>query len=201
MSQEGKISEINHRVGNIHLILGPMYAGKTTELIRLINRAKIAGKKCLTIKYYKDIRYDVEKLSTHDQLKINALISEGNSLMKTLSKVKNLTDYDCLFIDEIQFYEDAATVCDQLANEGYEVTVCGLQSNFMRKTFKVISDLLGFCDHLTHLTAIDSLTGNEASFTARLTSETQEELIGGQETYLAVDRSHYFAINPKTRII
>ena len=138
MSEYKKFSKIDHRAGKIHLILGPMYAGKTTELIRLRNRAKSAGKKCLIIKYCKDIRYDIEKLSTHDQLKIDALISEGNNLRKTLLKIPNLTDYDCLFIDEIQFYEDAATVCDQLANEGYEVIVCGLQSNFKRQTFKVI---------------------------------------------------------------
>lgn len=196
MSQEKKFSKMDHSVGKIHLILGPMYAGKTTELIRLRNRAKLAGKKCLMIKYYKDIRYDTEKLSTHDQLKIDALISEGNSLTKTLLKIPDLTYYECLFIDEIQFYEDGAVVCDQLANEGYEVTACGLQSNFMRKTFKVISELVGFSDYLTHLTAIDSKTGNQASFTARLTNETEEEIIGGQDTYIAVDRCHYLAINP-----
>ena len=52
--------------GRIHLIIGPMYAGKTTELLRLKKRAEIAGQKCLAIKFYKDLRYDEDRLSTHD---------------------------------------------------------------------------------------------------------------------------------------
>lgn len=181
--------------GLIHLIIGPMYAGKTNKLIQLKQEAEKNGKKCLAIKYYKDIRYSCELLSTHDQLQIPALISEGNSLKETFDKVENLHEYDCLFIDEIQFYPDAAVICDQLANEGYEVIVCGLQSDFLRRTFKVVSELVGLSERITHLTAIDSKTGHLASFTARLSYEVEQEVIGGFDKYIAVERSHYLQMN------
>lgn len=53
--------------GGIELILGPMFAGKTTELLRRVQRHAISGKKCLYIKYSADTRYDVTRISTHDQ--------------------------------------------------------------------------------------------------------------------------------------
>ena len=55
------------RHGQIQLIFGPMFSGKTTELIRRINRYTIAKENCLLIKYYRDDRYDVENASTHDR--------------------------------------------------------------------------------------------------------------------------------------
>lgn len=181
--------------GNVHLIFGPMYAGKTTELIRLKKRAEIAGLKCIVIKYYKDIRYDDHKISTHEKRKIDALVSDGPSLAKTIEKIADLHTYHCIFIDEIQFYDDAPDICDQLANQGHQVIVCGLQGDFERKPFDVISRLIPMAENFTHLKAIDEKTGGDAAFTARLTSEKQQHIIGGKEMYISVDRSHYHELN------
>ena len=183
------------RQGKLHLIFGPMYAGKTTELIRLKDRAENAGKKTIAIKYYKDVRYDNQQLSTHDKIKRSAICSHGSSLKKTIESIIDIEQYDCFFIDEIQFYEDGAEVSDNLANLGYEVVVCGLQGDFKRQTFKVIADLIGLADQFTHLTAIDRETGNEASFTARFSGEIEQEVIGGEDKYIATDRDHYLKIN------
>ncbi len=180
--------------GSIHLIIGPMYAGKTTELIRLKNRAEIAGKKCLVIKYQNDTRYDVSKLSTHNLIMIEAISSINNSLKQTMHNIVNLQEYDCVFIDEIQFYKDGANVCDELADAGYEVIVSGLQGDFERKRFECIADLIPHAEKITHLTAIDSTTGEEAAFTARITNEIEQECIGSNEMYLAVDRLHHLKI-------
>jgi len=174
-----------------------MYAGKTKELLRLKDRAEIAGRKCLVIKFYKDVRYDEKKLSTHDLIKSDALISSGNNLRATVDSISDLLDYDCIFVDEIQFYEDGAETCDKLANEGFEVVVSGLQGDFQRKKFGCIPDLVPLAEKITHLTAIDAQTGEEAAFTARLTAETAQELIGGKESYIAVDRLHYLEIHQK----
>jgi thymidine kinase len=182
--------------GNIHLILGPMFCGKTTELIRLKNRAEIAGKKCLVIKYHKDLRYDSQKLSTHDLIKTEAIVSNGNNLRKTIDEIPGLDTYNCIFVDEIQFYEDGDITCDFLANRGFEVVVCGLKGDSKRKPFGCVPYLIPLVETLTHLTAIDAKTGNDASFTARLSSELEQEVIGGADKYIAVDRSHYFEICP-----
>jgi len=197
MSQNTMFQNIMPRIqkGKIHLIIGPMYAGKTTELLRLKKRAEIAGQKCLAIKFYKDLRYDEAKLSTHDQEKTDAFVSKGNNLKNTVDSVIDLHQYDSIFIDEIQFYEDGAETCDDLANRGFEVVVSGLQGDFKRKKFGCIPDLIPLVEKITHLTAVDSRTGGDAAFTARLTDETAQEVIGGKETYIAVDRFHYMEIN------
>ena len=189
------------KFGKIHLIIGPMYAGKTTELVRLMKRATIANRKCLVIKFDKDVRYDETKLVTHDLIAVNATVSLGNNLRQTLNNVENLTSYNCIFVDEIQFYEDGAETCDQLANEGFEVIVSGLQGDFQRKKFGCIPDLIPIADRITHLTAIDKETGEEAPFTYRLTSETEQEVIGGNDKYIAVDRLqlHFIRISSKRR--
>ncbi len=187
--------------GSLHLIIGPMFCGKTTELIRLKTRAEIGQKKCIMIKYSKDTRYDSGEgdvrvtLSTHDQRKADAINSVGNNLHKTIDSINHIDQYDYIFIDEIQFYEDGAEVCDQLANRGFQVVACGLQSDHLRQPFGCIPNLFSCADKITHLTAIDAETGGEASFTARLSNETEQEVIGGADKYIAVDRSHYFQIN------
>lgn len=185
--------------GKIHLIIGPMYSGKTSELLRRKRRSEFAHKKCLLIKYHKDTRYDQaiackEKLVTHDLVSEEAIVSSGNNLRQTLESIKDLNTYQCLFIDELQFYADGAEVCDDFANRGYDVTVSALQGDFQRKIFKSISNLIPLCDDIVQFTAIDPITGNEAPFTHRLSTEKELEIIGRTDKYMAVDRTHYLQL-------
>ena len=181
--------------GSLHLIIGPMFSGKTSELIRLKNRATVAKKNCLVIKYNKDDRYDNDKLATHDDIKSDAIRSLGNDLLDTIKNIHDLNRYDNIFIDEIQFYTDGADVCDQLADQGFEVVVCGLQGNFKRQPFGCIPNLVSYADKITHLTAIDAENGEDAPFTARVSSETEEEVIGGTDKYIAVSRKNHKRYN------
>jgi len=169
--------------GTIELIIGCMGSGKTMELLRRKNRAELAKRKCLLIKYYKDTRYSQEKIVTHNGITSEAIISLGNSLKDTIDNVENLKQYDCLFVDEIQFYPDGAETCDNLANVGFDIIVCGLQGDFQRHIFPTISKLIPLAEKIEQLTAIDPLCGNEASFTVRLTCEMDQEVIGGFNNY------------------
>ena len=183
--------------GSIHLILGPMFSGKTSELMRLKNRSEIAGFKSLVIKYHLDKRYSDEttgaiKLYTHDKVSYDCIQSVGNKLHDTIESLGNIQDYAYIFIDEIQFYDDSAEVCDRLANRGINVVACGLQSDFMRRIFPSIADLIPLCEKITHVTAIDKYTGKDASFTKRITTDTTLEIIGADEMYEAVSRSTYW---------
>ncbi len=182
---------MQNRKGKLHLIIGPMYSGKTTSLIRLKNRATIAGKKCLVIKYHKDDRYDDQRLATHDMITEDAVKSVGNNLANTISTVEDLDTYQVILIDEVQFYTDGADTCDQLASLGYEVIVCGLQGDFKREPFGCIPRLVSKADIIEHITAIDAETGEEAPFTARITDDTEQEVIGGKDKYIAVCRSRH----------
>ena len=187
----GFVIDKNHRF----LLSDYTVVHNTSELIRLKTRAEIGGKKCLVIKYCKDNRHDETKLSTHDLIKAEAIPSIGNSLKNTIDKVLDLKQYNSIYVDEIQFYTDGSEICDQLANAGYDVVVSGLQGDFERKPFGCVPFIIPLAEKITHLTAVDPKTGNDAPFTARYTKEKELELIGATDKYLSVDRSHYYELN------
>lgn len=186
---------MSKQTGMITMILGCMFSGKTSELLRRKRRAELAHKKCLLIKYCNDTRYSDEKVSTHDMIMDNGVKSVGKNLELTIKSVGNINEYQEIYVDEIQFYTDGAEICDQLANNGYNVTVSALQGDTRRVMFETIIKLLPYCEQIIHLTAIDPVTGKDASFTAGLTHETEQEVIGGTDKYVATDRLHYLQVN------
>ena len=168
-----------------------MYAGKTSELIRLKRRTDIAGQKSIIIKYNGDIRYGTDdQLYTFDKTAHPCVVSTGKSLKKTLNSLDPEIKY--VYIDEIQFYEDAFEVCQELANNDIHVIVSGLQGTYERKIFPVISQLIPIADKITQLTAIDKDSGNDAPFTKRIISGNDLEVIGGSESYKSVDLYNYY---------
>lgn len=172
--------------GKLNLICGPMYSGKTSELCRRYTRYKLAGKKCLLVKYKKDNRYDNNQISTHDKKLYEAI----NCL--SLKDIDHLiSNYDVICIDEIQFYIDAAEYCDRWANNNKIIEVCGLNGTYKRETFEQISLLIPKVDNITFLTAIDEKNGEEAIFTKRIIDSEETELIGGKESYVAVSRINF----------
>ena len=175
--------------GRIDIIIGPMYSGKTTELLRLYKRYKIAKKNCVLIKYANDVRYDEKKVSTHDNLKYDSL---NTILLSELFNEPQVKNADVIFIDEIQFYNDAPDICDMWANNGKIVIGAGLNGNYKREPFDVISRLLPKVENITFLTAICNKSGESAPFTKRTNHEKQVEIIGGNELYIATSRKEYF---------
>lgn len=180
--------------GSIHLIIGPMFSGKTSELLRLKNRTDIAGRKSIIIRYQNDTRYgNDDKIYTHDKKSYDCIVSVKDSIMETLESHNILIgEYQYIYIDEIQFYNDSADACTYLANNDVNVVVSGLSGTFDMKIFKSISELIPIADKITHLTAVDKNTGKDAAFTKRTTESKDLEVIGGCEIYKACDRSQYF---------
>lgn len=174
-----------------------MFSCKTSELLRMKTRAELAGKKCLLIKYCLDNRYDAPSdrpfpqgfglLKTHNMNTASALISSGKSLTQTLDF--DLSNYSDIFIDEVQFFDDAPEVCDNLAERGFNVVACGLNGDYLQRPFSSVSRLIPLVDKLTFLTAVDTSTGQDAPFSLRIVENDQLEVIGGADTYVAGDRS------------
>ncbi len=181
--------------GQLNLILGGMYSGKTSELFRRYNRYTIGGKKCIMIKYKNDTRYDANMVVTHDNVKVNAIVCEALYEIDSIIKL-----YDVICVDEIQFYKDGYIFADKWANEGKIVEVCGLNGTFNRTPFDVVSRLIPKAENITFLKAICKETGNDAVFSqlndkdCNVDKETSE-LIGGTELYSASDRETYFKNN------
>lgn len=174
--------------GKIILITGPMFSGKTTEMIRYYKRYSIAGKKCLAVKYINDNRYDTDKVVSHDFDSIKAVS------VRDLRDV-NPTYYNVICIDEVQFFTDAADIVDMWAFDGKIVICSGLSGTFERKPWQVISDLIPKADEIVHLKAICRANGNEASFTYRHGTDKRDVVIGGQDIYDAVDREFLEDLN------
>jgi len=167
-----------------------MFSGKSTLLLTRYRRYKIAGKRCLLIKYANDDRYEESEsmIVTHDQLKYQAISS---TQLKDLNEYIN--DFDVICIDEIQFYPDAAEYCDRWANQGKIVEACGLSGDYQRKPFEQISLLVALSDDIEHVKAVCRDTGLDAPFSKRISHEKEQEVIGGQDKYLAVSRQAFFA--------
>lgn len=180
--------------GTFNIILGSMWSGKTSELVRRYKRHTIGGRKCLMIKYKNDTRYDDEMVVTHDKIKVQGLVCEY--LYEADDKVR---EYDVICVDEVQFYKDAHIFCDKWCNEGKIVEACGLNGTFNRTEFPIISKLIPLAENITFLKAVCKETGNDAIY-SNINIDVQNnvtEVIGGAEKYNAVDRQTFFNSNLK----
>ncbi|XP_077980452.1 thymidine kinase, cytosolic-like [Glandiceps talaboti] len=172
--------------GQIQVIFGPMFSGKTTELIRRIKRFQIANHSCLIIKYAKDDRYDKNGVATHDR-EVKAAISANE-----LHEVKNTAlKYDVIGIDEGQFFPDCVEFSEEMADKGKKVIVAALDGTFQRKGFGNILNLVPLAESVIKLNAVCMHCYSEAAYTKRIGAETAVEIIGGTDKYLAACRDCY----------
>jgi thymidine kinase len=185
-----KISKITKK-GEIQVIYGPMFSGKSTELLRRIRRYRVRNDSCILLKT-KDNRYvdDDSKVVTHDQFNFLDALSCDN-LMESVEEVKH---YDVIGIDEGQFFTDIIQFCEGMANIGKIVIVACLDSDFRRQPFGKICELIAKAEKVMKLTSICHYCKDDASFSARITSETAIKVIGGRDKYRPVCRSCYSEI-------
>ncbi|KAK3782179.1 hypothetical protein RRG08_032930 [Elysia crispata] len=176
--------------GQIQVIFGPMFSGKTTELMRRMKRFQIANYSCLVIKYAKDVRYDVSGIATHDKQVLAALPTEN--LTNLYSEA---VKHDVIGIDEGQFFPDIVSFCDKLAELGKVVIIAALDGTFQKKGFGDILNLVPIAESVVKLNAVCMSCFGEGSFTKRKGSEKKVEVIGGTEMYLATCRNCFHSPN------
>ncbi len=186
--------------GKVELILGPMFSGKTTELLRRIRKHEIANRRCVVFKYAKDARYtededEGDQVHTHDHQTYDAISISNLSIFRD-TFIPGVTDV--IGIDEGQFFDNLPKFCDDLAREGKTVIVAALNGDFRREPWKPVSKLLPFVDSITMLTAVCTCS-YDAPFSHRFSGEEGVEVIGGKEKYCAVCRKCYFE-KPETPV-
>jgi thymidine kinase len=179
--------------GKLTVIIGPMFAAKSTTLIAKCRRLMISGKKCVMIRHPFDTRYDghEENVVTHDGVLYSAKTSpDKSSIMKLADE---LQDYDAIFIDEGQFYDDIAEFCDNMANNGKLVFCSGLYADANRIPFGPMTYLLAVADDIIFQTAVDPVNGADAPFTDFAVAQHGEQQIqvGGAELYRPCSRATY----------
>ncbi|KAK1269335.1 Thymidine kinase [Acorus gramineus] len=178
--------------GEIHVIVGPMFAGKTTALLRRIQAESASGRRVAMIKSNKDTRYGLDSVVTHDGVKMPCWALTDLSIFKVKMGPEAYNKIDVIGIDEAQFFKDLYEFCCNAADQdGKTVIVAGLDGDYLRRSFGSVLDIIPLADSVTKLTARCELCGKRAAFTLRKTNETQTELIGGSDVYMPVCRKHY----------
>lgn len=184
-----------YRSGSLEVICGPMFSGKSEELMRRLRRAKMARQGILTCKHAFDDRNGLEQLVSHDGNRLDAYPLTDPSLIQKLALEQNA---HVIGIDEVQFFQQdiVDTLCSLVAS-GKRLIVAGLNLDFRMVPFGPMPTLLAIADSITKLSAICSLCGNDGHFTQRLINGKPAHfndsivMIGAKETYQARCRSCY----------
>lgn len=152
--------------GSIEIIVGPMYAGKSEELIRRINRAKIADLKVLAFKPKIDKRYSDNNITSHNGKQAPSIpVDTTLEIEKMLEKEA----FDVLAIDEIQFFdENILSLCQRVADTGKRVICSGLDMDFRGEPFRVVPKMMAIAEYVTKLTAVCMVCKSPATRTQRL---------------------------------
>ena len=182
--------------GRLTVILGPMFAGKSTELMRRVKRELHAKKSCFIVKYQADTRYSHDCMSTHDRLTLNV-----NASVSKLGDINpaDWMSYDVIAIDEGQFFPDIVSFCEKAADMGKTVYVSALDGDFRRHPFGKVLELIPHSNEVVKLTAVCMMCHEEdASFTRRTVQSEETELIGGAEMYIATCRRCFLQKEPPT---
>ena len=174
-------SQIDHHMqkGSIEVICGSMFSGKTEELLRRLKRAEFAKLKTAVFKPQVDIRYDNEKVVSHDSnIILSTPVNSPSEILNLVNAVKVVA------IDEAQFFnDDLVAVCNTLANAGKRVIIAGLDMDFLGKPFGVMPQLLAIAEHITKVHAICIDCGRIANHSFRLTKNKDLIQLGQKDEY------------------
>ena len=197
--------------GEIQLIFGPMFSGKSTELLRRVRRFVVAKKQCVVLKHANDTRYAPcsTLTSAMDEFVGDGRIPSNDSFVFTHDLLcvpahttgtlhefhtnhgELVGELDVIGIDEGQFFSDIVKYAEFWAGLGIVVIVAALDGTFQRKPFNAILNLVPLAESVVKLTAVCQFCKEDASFSFRIGSETQTELVGGEDKYHAVCRKCY----------
>jgi thymidine kinase len=173
---------VKGNMGWIEVIVGPMFSGKSEELIRRLRRAEIARQRVQIFKPIIDQRYSVAEIVSHSGLEISS--NPVTDAAEILARVDPRTEV--VGIDEAQFLgESLLEACAKLANLGKRVIVAGLDTDFLGRPFEPMPRLLAMAEEITKLLAICVRCGNPAVHTQRLVMSEELIVVGASGTYEA----------------
>lgn len=177
-------------IGYLEVIAGPMYCGKTEELIRQVKRAAIAQKHVQVFKHAIDARYGHDrKVFSHAGLSFQSeLVTKASQILKNVQP-----DTEFVAIDESQWFgKSLVAVVQALLNKGKHVIIAGLALTYDRTPFIPMPTLMAMADKVTKLSAICQICGEEAVFHKRITDgkkidplEADPSLVGRSDAYEA----------------
>ncbi len=179
------------RTGWIEVICGSMFSGKTEELIRRLNRARIARQKVEVFKPAVDTRYDEKDVVSHDEKKTSSIPVQNASQILFYAE-----DFEVVGIDEAQFFGDEiVNVCNQLAKKGKRVVVSGLDMDFKGNPFGPMPALMAIAEYVTKVHAICIRCGNPANYSHRTVADEKLVVLGETDSYEPLCRKCFIDSN------
>src|SRR5688572_7146534 len=179
------------RAGLIEVICGPMFSGKTEELIRRLRRAKIARQRVVVFKPRIDNRYDEIQIVSHSSQKISSIPVEDPSAMAHCLEHLD-APVDVVGVDEAQFFDESLVpFVERLANAGTRVVIAGLDQDYLGRPFGAMPNLLAVADVVTKQYAVCVVCGAPASKSQRIADEKipevsdEQVLVGAEQLYEA----------------
>ena len=170
--------------GNLETIVGAMFAGKTSELLKRILWAKHQNKKIIVLKPSIDNRYSNEKIITHNDLSHDCYaMTKWSNALKTFKFTKD--EVDVVFLDEIQFMDTKETLynVDIILNNGIDVVCAGLDQDSRGKPWETSSMLLGLSDKILKIYGFCNVCGVEATKTYRKEEGGERTQVGAANIY------------------
>ncbi|SKC67195.1 thymidine kinase [Krasilnikoviella flava] len=183
-------------MGRLEVIAGPMFAGKTEELVRRVHRAQVARRGVLVVGHELDTRSGPGRVASHSGLEVpSRSVGEAGQILALVADGTEL-----VAVDEAQFFgPDLVDVATALADAGLVVVVAGLSVTFDGRAFQPVADLVAVAESVTKLTAVCAVCGRDAAFHVRLEAVPTGDddalaptsgHVGGAESYEARCRRH-----------
>jgi len=176
--------------GRTEIILGCMFSGKSSELIRRVGRYTAVNIPSIVINSILDSRCGDDMIQTHSNhthkaVKVDNLMSITEDRLFVNSKV--------IGIDEAQFFPDLVEFVEYAEKYNKIVIIAGLDGDFNRKPFGQILNCIPLCDEVVKLTAMDMISndGTPAIFSKRIVDDNSQIKIGAKGEYIAVSRKNY----------
>ncbi len=169
----------SHRSGWIEIVCGPMFSGKTEELIRRLRRARIARQRVEIFKPAIDVRYSPQSVVSHDDTAINSVPIDTAEQILLLS-----ANAQVVGIDEAQFFgSELVPVCQMLAGQGKRVVVAGLDLDYRGVPFEPVPQLMAVAEYVSKLHAVCMVCGGAAIHSQRLVRSGKRVLVGSKAAY------------------
>ena len=185
---------VQGNTGWLEVVCGPMFSGKSEELIRRMRRALIARKRVQVFKPVIDNRYASDEIVSHSDLRIpSEVVSAAPEILDRL-EIRT----EVVGIDEANFLgKDLPEVATRLADMGKQVVIAGLDTDYLGRPFEPIPSLLALAEEITKTLAICMQCGAPAKFTQRLVDSSELIVVGAAGLYEARCRRCFEAGAPK----
>jgi len=189
---------ITGNIGWIEVICGPMFSGKSEELMRRLRRAMIARKRVQVFKPSIDTRYSLDEIVSHGDIRMKS------EVVKDAAEILARLDWrtQVVGMDESNFFgPDLVDIANQLADTGKQVIIAGLDTDYMGRPFPPMPTLLSLAESITKTLAICMRCGNPAKHTQRLVESDDLIVVGAGGMYEARCRRCFEPGVPKQELL